>query len=567
MLTPTLRWLLPVLLTLPVSAQTFINTGFEYGNPQHYPLVWETNEGAGTGTVRVDSGAAYQGRKSLRLAARNSPVLLAGLRFSMAQVGGRTVCITGYLRTDSLRGGSAGLFYYDYGRRAFVADTQAVSGTTPWKAYSYTFTINPAAGGEGIVVGIKAGGTGDVYFDQVTLTLDGKPLDDSPYFPGALSARQRGRLNRQAIPLPAETAVGEAHAWRRFKQLVGPARIVALGENAHGSGTAFRIKHQLLKYLVAEMGFTVLALEAPAPEADRINAYVLGGDVSRDEVVQHLGFKSWQTEEVLDVIEWLRAYNRTHRPQVRFAGFDVQSRTVALENLARFARQHDPALAQRVDSLAALLARNPLPDSLHRVAYGKAQALAGWFTGREGKAYAGADPAAWRQVERDAMILQQHIGLPLLRNRRESMARNIIWLEEHTPPGSKIVVWAGNGHVSKEGVNMGNALARHYGAAYLAVGFTFARGTYAAYGPELYYPAVPAYPGTYEYCLGQAKYPRYVLDLRPSRVPGAWLRRPLEFRSLEPEPLNHQFRQTNLTEHFDALVFFGESVHSVYLQP
>lgn len=559
--------LLLALLTLPLRGQQFLNTSFEHNSPAGYPLVWEVNEGTGSGTVRVDSSVAYRGRKSLRLTASDSPMLLAGLRFPVGRVRGKTICISGYIRTDSLRGGVAQWMYYDYGRRALLADTQAVSGTTPWQAYSYTFSIDSAARGEGIVVGIRAGGTGVVHLDGVTLSVDGQPLADQPYHPAERSAAQTGWLHRQAIPVPSGPETGDKPGWKRFRQMVGPARIVALGENSHGSGTTFRVKHQLLKYLVEEMGFTVLALEAPAPEADRINDYVQGGAATRAELMQYLGFKSWQTEEMLAVLEWMREYNRTHQRRVRFAGFDIQSRGVALENLSHFARQHDPFMARQVDSMAALLAKSALSDSLRNVAYGMSEALLARLTNRSAGPYAGVDAQTRSRLERDAIILQQHIGLPLLRNRRECMAANITWLEEHAPAGSKLVVWAGNGHVSREGVSMGNYLSRRYGDAYLAVGFTFHAGTYAAYGPRNYYPAEPSYPGTYEHYLNRAKYRQYALDLRPAHPVGEWLRRPLALRDLGPEPQNNQFRQINLTEHFDVLIFLKESAHAVYLQP
>src|SRR6185503_1657226 len=60
-------------------------------------------------------------------------------------------------------------------------------------------------------------------------------------------------------------------------ELVGRARIVALGEATHGTREFFQLKHRLLEYLVARQGFTVFAIEANQPECRAINDYVVHG--------------------------------------------------------------------------------------------------------------------------------------------------------------------------------------------------------------------------------------------------------------------------------------------------
>src|SRR5262249_16803874 len=68
----------------------------------------------------------------------------------------------------------------------------------------------------------------------------------------------------------------------------------------------------------------------------------------------------WQTQEVLDLIEWLRAYNAdpSHVQKVRFAGFDSYLPTPAgLDRIVQYVQQVDPSrsvqVAERYHELAA----------------------------------------------------------------------------------------------------------------------------------------------------------------------------------------------------------------------
>jgi len=52
-----------------------------------------------------------------------------------------------------------------------------------------------------------------------------------------------------------------------LRDLVGDARIVALGENTHGTRDFFEMKARILRFLVEEMGFNTFAIEATWPAA------------------------------------------------------------------------------------------------------------------------------------------------------------------------------------------------------------------------------------------------------------------------------------------------------------
>lgn len=142
-----------------------------------------------------------------------------------------------------------------------------------------------------------------------------------------------------------------------LKAMIGDARIVALGEGTHGTREFFQAKHRLLEFLVEEMGFSIFSIEANMPEAYALNDYVMGGPGDVNALIGGMYFWTWNTEEVRDMVEWMRAWNLARKAEgsdrrLQFTGFDMQTERVALEVATDFLRDHDAALL--ADSRAKL---------------------------------------------------------------------------------------------------------------------------------------------------------------------------------------------------------------------
>ena len=127
-----------------------------------------------------------------------------------------------------------------------------------------------------------------------------------------------------------------------LKQIIGNARIVSLGEATHGTREFFQLKHRMLEFLATEMGFTIFSIEASMPEAYKLNDYVLNGIGDPATLLRGMYFWTWDTEEVLDMIRWMRSFNASGKGRVQFTGFDMQTPTGAIANLRTFAEKFDP---------------------------------------------------------------------------------------------------------------------------------------------------------------------------------------------------------------------------------
>jgi len=539
-------------------------------------------------------------------------------------------------------------------------------------------------------------------------------------------------VRRNAAPLRNQDPSSALSDLEPLNDYVGRAHIVALGEGTHGTREFFLLKHRIVKYLVTSLGFSVLAIEANMPEARPLNTYVLTGEGDPKELLRSMRFWAWNTQEMLDLIGWMREVNRSGRHRIQFAGFDMQSIESAMATVRTFVAQSDSAELSPLDetwrrarqaSLQALpfipasrefppgqaagrqirfggwirtedlqdghagfwwrvsdstgvvfvqdsmKSRGPtgttpwtrygidvhVPERATRVRFGMLMAGRGtaWFDslsveidgrmwsdstvdfdfedpsssgawwarayGYEGRVdstvnrfgrrsfmlrsvpamedsnrtaarealpavrnvvtrlvghragYLAQFPAAdvdW--VIQNAVIVQQCMEVKAgLRSRDECMARNVEWIQSHSPPGTKMILWAHNAHVARQEGSMGGYLAQQRGPDMLAVGFTFHDGQYNAIkdgelGANI---AVPSVPGSVEAVFHATGVPAFLLDLRKAsnRDPeSAWLDGEMQVRSIGTMA-TAGFHPANVRRQYDVMVFVDHGTPSTLL--
>src|SRR2546430_15983404 len=110
-------------------------------------------------------------------------------------------------------------------------------------------------------------------------------------------------LRRNAVSLAGVEAGCGFNDLQSLKAVIGSARIVAMGEATHGTREFFQLKHRMLEFLVEKKGFTVFGIEANWPESLAINDYVLNGTGDAAEALDGLYFWTWNTGEMLDMIQ------------------------------------------------------------------------------------------------------------------------------------------------------------------------------------------------------------------------------------------------------------------------
>ena len=428
------------------------------------------------------------------------------------------------------------------------------------------------------------------------------PAPGSPSFPPAPTAE----------PTPAEIGAwldANAHPFEGshlslphddlelLRDLVGDARVVALGENTHGARDFFEMKARILRFLVEEMGFDTFAIEATWPESLRLDRYVRTGEGDPAMLLSGLYFWTWNTESVLEMIEWMRDHNEAGG-EVGFHGVDLKFPGMALHLVREYFGLVAP---DRLDFISGKL------DCLTRFANGPTGRFPRTRYDDETDAYraeCGASLEEARAVlvenrepyeaaggaDRYAIALQSlrvayqyHLEVVGEQSRDESMAENTIWLGDRIGPDGRIVLWAHNFHVAAQPVAQGFHLREAFGDDLVIVGFTHEGGRFTALrlieGPSGAvgntgldsFDLEPPVEGSFEAYFAEAAAPRFVLDLRrPLDEPAsAWLSEARPFRRIgccyDPARADSYWLDTPLPQWFDAIIHFESTRPTVVL--
>lgn len=415
-----------------------------------------------------------------------------------------------------------------------------------------------------------------VSFDGAIVSNDGPATIITMSRRDAISAQLKGLAWRIDTPVPG----GSQRDFMPLYDAIGPARIVAMGEGTHGTSEFFSLKDRIFRFLVERMGFTVLAMETSWNSGLAIDRFVTTGQGTARAALAS-AFPVWNNQEVLDLIEWMRAYNLTrgNRPALRFVGIDMQDNPFALrDTLLKFVKATRPADLDLAEERLACL---------KFVAPTTAACLSG-ITAVERMV---ANEARITTLPRDQILQAQHAAAVALEiaqvfstpdqpeesNARDAaMARNVQWFATTEFPRSRIAVWAHDGHVMTSStygmIPMGTYLRRRYGTSYYVIGFAFDGGSVRATGNNSPVTVTPDPPQAVGGILRLTGEPLFGLNLRPISAQtalGAYISSEQAMRTLgaitSSVDLNpsQTYGYVNLKQSFDTLIFV-ETMHPAH---
>jgi len=403
----------------------------------------------------------------------------------------------------------------------------------------------------------------------------------------------------------AQPFTGSANDYDVLLDLIGDSRIVLLGEASHGTHEFYFERAATTKRLIAEKGFTLLAIEADWPDASRAHRYVRGtsADANANEALS--GFRRfpawmWRNTVVVEFVEWLRGFSKDVDPKRAPAGFygmDLYSLHASIHAVLSYLQKVDPDAAKRARARYSCFdhfSREPQEYGYAATAgatescedavveqLAELQRKAGEFLSRDGEM--AAEELFFAEQNARLVKNAEQYYRSMFRGRASSwnlrdrhMVETIEALVAHLNGSRqpKAIIWAHNSHLGdaratemgQHGeLNVGQLIREHYGGEAVLIGFSTHHGTVTAasdWGAAAERKNVrPALEGSYEELFHQTGLPRFWIDLRNAgdKIGGPRLERAIGviYRP-ETERLSHYFH-ARLPKQFDAIIHIDET--------
>jgi erythromycin esterase-like protein len=345
-----------------------------------------------------------------------------------------------------------------------------------------------------------------------------------------------------AIRNTAQPITGAAADYDTLLDRIGGARFVLIGEASHGTHEFYRQRALITRRLIAERGFTAVAVEADWPDAYRINRFVRGTSDDATAIESLAGFQRfptwmWRNADVLDFIGWLRAYNDAlpgGTPKTGFYGLDLYSLYSSIEAVLGYLDTVNSQAAQQARERYACFEQFGADPQTYGYAtsFGAAESCAdevvsqlldfqrrtAELTRRDGHLaedeFFFAEQNARLIKNAEAYYRSMYHGRESWNLRDTHMAETLDALVAHLSrqgQPARVVVWAHNSHLGDaratqmgEGgeLNVGQLVRERYGHGAFSIGFSTYTGTVTAaadWGAPTEHKRVrPALPDSYE---------------------------------------------------------------------
>lgn len=297
------------------------------------------------------------------------------------------------------------------------------------------------------------------------------------------------------IPIHCEGDL-ETEARNLMSNYLKEKRIIAFGEATHGTHEFFKMKHTFVKYLVKEHGFRLFGMETHF-SAYLLNDYINRKDNDLAKVLKNI-YLIYGTQEVVDLINWMREYNDSveEDKKIIFYGIDSQHIGYLMPELINYIKKVDPEYTIELESRLKYFQgklkfhrRLVYLKNLKKIERHIETRREQYIKLSSTKEYKIALKLTHnlKDAVKTSAVINKYSGKSLS-IRDEAMAENVNWLLDYEGAESKIILWAHNAHIQKTKFNgkkkdpyhMGMELKKRFGDRYYAVGFEFDKGSFHA---------------------------------------------------------------------------------------
>lgn len=412
-------------------------------------------------------------------------------------------------------------------------------------------------------------------------------------------------IKQNAVPLNSVQAEHGFDDLKTLKKVLQDVQIVGLGEATHGTREFFQMKHRMIEFLVKELGFKVIAMEFNYIGAENINNYILYGKGDVYTALGSQGLMVWNTEEIIDLIEWLRKYNQSvpEEKKVIIRGLDIRCNYVGnnFSTIKNYINKIDPRNATLSDSLLNMvkkmdsgITKGINTDSCNN----EFLKIIANFSLKKGDYIQQSSKEEFNKVCQRLKIIGQNLSLNFIkmddprelynektRLRDYYMASNFFDLVQEEKPGTKFIVWGHNMHISKAEPSetgdmrmFGNYLKAEYGDKYYAYGFSFDKGSFQTfeYSDERKplgmqeFTVNADHVNTIDWYLSQTGINPFIINFRINNLPdfiNDFLNSKLLTRRIGGEAIRSKIEIMNgfivISKSYDALIFINNTTRAI----
>ncbi|MGL4581461.1 MAG: erythromycin esterase family protein [Flavobacterium sp.] len=396
---------------------------------------------------------------------------------------------------------------------------------------------------------------------------------------------------KEVIPFSYNKNINQYKGLSPILNAVKDQTIVALGEGTHGTKEFNDIRVELIKDLVTNHNFRIIALENAYGDTYMINKVINSNGDLQKEMKANL-VSVWQTKEIKNLFLWIREYNKKTKDKVILTGIDTNFLTNSVsillgeKDLAHNKTYYENCLklsdAAKVIDFSWSNSNNssyePNYDNLIKVgteAFQLTKEMTAKYTDK-------------LSTESKVALYNLELGFRMLYEvgqRNENYTRDYAMAETAMRTQSlynqKMIIIAHNGHIGLTQSlldPMGEYIKKQYGTTFYSLGTFTANGTYSAMTDNIdvkiskytTYELPQVLDNSLEQQMEQYPEKNYFVDFKS--VPTSIFDTPKKMnwigykRMTQEEQIKYMtIKNVKLREHFDGFIFMNTTNASEHI--
>ncbi|MCX6666404.1 MAG: erythromycin esterase family protein [Euryarchaeota archaeon] len=377
---------------------------------------------------------------------------------------------------------------------------------------------------------------------------------------------------------------------------MGDCKIVGLGEATHGTKEFFQLKHRIFRYLVENYGFKIFAFECDMGESYYVNKFVTEGVGNLDNIMKNImSFWTWRTEEVKNLLLWMREYNehKSDGDKIYFIGVDCQDMTYQSDIIKNYFDKANISLPEDCIQFLNEIKQMGSNYSYYLQSYysnmtldkkeeidQNVDILLSKFQDLKNELLSVSSEFKYQFIKQIVLNIKQVNDVrygyahDILKNYRDMyMANNSLWTSALFGEDTKVALWAHNDHIAyyesngSIGGSIGFYLKEELKEKYQIIGFACSLGRFTAMNRFNFLTIHNIKPklGSINYVFHRARYDNFILresDIQTDSDFDKWISEPQLFLDIGSVfydfiyPRFFYYHPTDLKEMYDVIIYW-----------